>query len=219
MARSMLKEKNLDKIFCEEEVYTTVYLLSRIPKKEVKGMTPKQVWSGVKQSVDHFRVFGCVSYAHIPKENRSKLDDKGLKCIFIGYRTENKAYRLYDPIAKNIVISRDLVFNELVKYTKENETKGRKIIIDEIEEEEEDVPKSSSAREIKNQKYQRRIKNNYPSTLTLDSNFEKITTRSQEKVNFALMIQIIENNEPQTFEQAHEKEEWIEVMHNEIDTI
>ena len=67
MARSMLKEKNLDKSFWAEAVYTTIYLLNRSPTKAVKGITPEQAWSMVKPSVDHLKVFGCVSYTHIQK--------------------------------------------------------------------------------------------------------------------------------------------------------
>ena len=35
--------------------------------------------------IDHFRVFGCHSYIHIPKDERKKLDFKSKKCIFLGY--------------------------------------------------------------------------------------------------------------------------------------
>ena len=57
-------------------------------------------------------MFGCVAYAHVPKEQRKKLDDKGVKCIFTGYSSKSKAYRLYDPINKKIIISRDVEFLE-----------------------------------------------------------------------------------------------------------
>jgi len=43
---------------------------------------------------------------------RRKLDDRSQKCIFVGYSEESKAYRLYNPITKKYVISRDVVFKE-----------------------------------------------------------------------------------------------------------
>ena len=46
------------------------------------------------------------------KKKGQKLDDKGVKCIFIGYNLESKAYRLYDLINKKIIISRDVEFLE-----------------------------------------------------------------------------------------------------------
>jgi hypothetical protein len=57
-------------------------------------------------------VFGCIAYAHVPDEKRKKLDDKGVKCIFLGISEHSKAYKLLNPITKKIVISRDVVFKE-----------------------------------------------------------------------------------------------------------
>ncbi|KAL5840579.1 hypothetical protein ACOSQ4_013187 [Xanthoceras sorbifolium] len=45
-----------------------------------------------------------------PKEK--KIDDKGEKCIFLGVNNQSKAYKLYNPITKKIVISHDVVFDE-----------------------------------------------------------------------------------------------------------
>ena len=35
-----------------------------------------------------------------------------MKCIFIGYSFESKAYRLYDPLNKKMILSRDVEFFE-----------------------------------------------------------------------------------------------------------
>ena len=58
------------------------------------------------------KVFGCVAYAHIPDQLRKKLDNKGEKCIFIGYSEESKAYKLYNPSTKKFIMSRDVHFIE-----------------------------------------------------------------------------------------------------------
>ena len=75
-------------------------------------MVPQQAWSGKIHSVSHFKVFGCIAYAHVPKETRSKLDDKSEKCIFVGYDEQSKAYRLFNPITRKVIVSRDVVFKE-----------------------------------------------------------------------------------------------------------
>ena len=49
---------------------------------------------------------------HVHKEKRQKLDDKGVKCIFIGYNSKSKAYRLYDPFNNKMILSRDVKFLE-----------------------------------------------------------------------------------------------------------
>lgn len=46
------------------------------------------------------------------RQKRLKLDDKSYKCVFLGMSEESKAYRLFDPIAKKVVLSKDVVFEE-----------------------------------------------------------------------------------------------------------
>jgi hypothetical protein len=85
----------------------------------VLNFTPEETWSGHKPSVAHMKVFGCIAYAHVPKENRRKLDDKSVKCIFIGYNIETRSYRLFDPQAKKVIIRKDVVFDEHGIYQSE----------------------------------------------------------------------------------------------------
>ena len=63
-------------------------------------------------TVSHFRVFGCVSYVHVPYRKQTKLDNKSIKCVLLGISEESKAYRLYDLLSRKVLISRDVIFNE-----------------------------------------------------------------------------------------------------------
>ena len=58
------------------------------------------------------KIFGCEAYALTPKNQRSRLDPRSKKCIFVGYDDVMKAYRLWDPTSHKIVISRDVIFDE-----------------------------------------------------------------------------------------------------------
>lgn len=60
-------------------------------------------------------------------KNLGKFDSKTKKCIFIGYSLESKAYRLWDPIAKKVLKSRDVKFLDLFQ---ENEDKAPGTFID-----------------------------------------------------------------------------------------
>jgi hypothetical protein len=111
-ARSMLHGRSLPLCFWAEAVSTAVYLKNRSPTKAVKGMTPYEAWFGKKPSVGHLRVFGCKAFAHINAGLRRKLDAKSRPCVFIGYDPNSIAYRLYDPIDKKLIISRDVIFIE-----------------------------------------------------------------------------------------------------------
>ena len=112
MVRSMMKEKGLPTEFSRKVVAIAIYLINRCPTKAVRDRIPMEAWSQIRWIVEHLRVFRCVAYAHVPKEKRKKLYDKGVKCIFKGYNSESKAYRLYDPLNKKMILSRDLEFLE-----------------------------------------------------------------------------------------------------------
>ena len=75
----------------------------------MQDQTPQEVWSGHKPSVAHLRVFDSITYSHILDERRKKLNDKSEKCIFVGY---SKRSKVYNPISKKLIISRDIKFNE-----------------------------------------------------------------------------------------------------------
>ena len=67
------------------------------------------------------RVFGCRAFVHVPKDERKKLGSKCKKCILLGYGTTTKGYRLYDPLKKRVLFSRDVIFNDC-KYVFEEST-------------------------------------------------------------------------------------------------
>jgi len=91
MARSMLNGKSLPNSFWAEAVNTAVYILNRCTTKAVDGRTPQEAYSGKKPSVAHLKVFGSECFMHIPDEERTKLQPKSRKCIFLGYDMESKA--------------------------------------------------------------------------------------------------------------------------------
>ena len=112
MVRSLLARGKIPKSFWPKAVNWSIHVLNRSPTFSVQNMTPEEAWSGRKPAVDHFKIFGCIAYAHITYEKRNKLDDKGEKCVFLGVSEASKAYKLFNPLTKKIVTSRDVIFDE-----------------------------------------------------------------------------------------------------------
>lgn len=75
-------------------------------------MTPYEAWNERKPTVEHLHTFGCV--AHIKKMGPgvTKLSDRSVLTIFIGYEEGSKAYPVYDLVANRVYVTRDLMFEE-----------------------------------------------------------------------------------------------------------
>ena len=57
-------------------------------------------------------MFGSIAYAHVLDRERSKLDDKSKKYVFIGYDLNSKGYKLYNSSTRKVIISWDVEFDE-----------------------------------------------------------------------------------------------------------
>ena len=88
--RSMLLQAKLPQKFWVEALNTAVYLHNRSPTKALKGKTPYEAWTGSKLDVTHLR----------------------RKCVFLGYATDKKGYRLFDVERQRVIFSRDVKFHE-----------------------------------------------------------------------------------------------------------
>jgi hypothetical protein len=110
--RCLLSQSQLPNSFWGEALSTSVHVLNLTPCVPLQFDVPDRVWTGKDVSYDHLRVFGCKAFVHIPKDERSKLDVKTRQCIFIGYGLDEFGYRLYDPVEKKLVKSRNVVFME-----------------------------------------------------------------------------------------------------------
>jgi transposase InsO family protein len=214
MAKSMLFEKGMPKEFWPEAVNTAVYLLNRCPTKAVWNMTPFEAWSGRKPSVNHLKIFGCVCYAQVPKVRRTKLEESSERCIFIGYSSMSKGYRLYNLKTKKVIISRDVVFDENAFWNWQKENVEAKtvpaVILEqkstsfESEENVQSVPNSPSSTPSS------------PSSSSSSPSSTPIKIRSLDNVYARCNYCSIE---PENFEEAFKEDAWRKAMQEEIDSI
>lgn len=116
MARSLLKGRSVPAEFWGEAVVMAVYLLNRAPTKSLAGRTPYEAWHGKKPTVEHLRTFGCVAHVKTVKPHLKKLDDRSVKMVLLGYEPGAKAYRVFDPVARRVHVTRDIVFDEAAQW-------------------------------------------------------------------------------------------------------
>ncbi|KAH9291809.1 hypothetical protein KI387_043002 [Taxus chinensis] len=111
-ARAMLHDQDMPRYLWAEACSTTVYIQNRVPHKVLGKMTPEEAFTGKKPDVGHFRIFGSLAYCHIPEDTRTKLDQTAEKGYLVGYSETSKAYRIFIPGTRRIIVRRDVKFME-----------------------------------------------------------------------------------------------------------
>ena len=93
-----------------------MHIWKRLPSSSTRGRglkaTPYELWYGSKPDLAHLRVWGCRAYAHVQRDVRNKLQWHMVKCVFIGYPDGYKGWKLWDPVAKKVIICESVVFDE-----------------------------------------------------------------------------------------------------------
>ena len=112
MAHYLLQDKDIMTKFWVESIYYDNYLLNLVLTRVVSSMTPIKKWCGKKPSVSHLRTFGCVTRENIFDACKNNLDAKSHACIMIGYFEKSKSYQLFDLVNKQIIIRRNVIFDE-----------------------------------------------------------------------------------------------------------
>ncbi|KAF2318201.1 hypothetical protein GH714_002832 [Hevea brasiliensis] len=95
-----------------EALYTVAYVINLSSNLPLQNEVLDKIWFAKDVSYDHLHVFGFKAFVHAPKDERSKLYSKKWQSIFLAYAQDEFRYRLYDPIEKKLVKSRDVVFFE-----------------------------------------------------------------------------------------------------------
>ncbi|GJV50552.1 putative ribonuclease H-like domain-containing protein [Tanacetum coccineum] len=99
--------------FWAEAIATTCFTQSRslvIPRHE---KTTYHIINGRKPSVKFFHIFGSLFYIVKDGENLDKMIEKGDACIFVGFSTQSRAYRIYNKRTRVIVETIHVNFDEL----------------------------------------------------------------------------------------------------------
>lgn len=99
-------------IFWGEVIKTAVHILNRALTRSLDGKTPYEEWYRRKQHMHYFRVFGCVAHVKKISPSVTKLSDRSTPMVFLGYEEGCKAYRVFDPEARKLHVTRDIMFQE-----------------------------------------------------------------------------------------------------------
>ena len=98
--------------FLKSAIYVLNRTLSCSNTSNSSTKTPYELFYKKKPNIENLRVIGCRAYVHVPDCKRKKLDSKATPCWLVGYGEETKGWRLWDPVSRKIILSRDVIFDE-----------------------------------------------------------------------------------------------------------
>ena len=93
MAHAMLSDTGLPNAYWGDAILYATHVLNRVPTRTItKTLMLHEAFTGNKPSVAHLRIFGCKVHVHVPDKKCHKLDTKSIKCVFLGFAENWKAY-------------------------------------------------------------------------------------------------------------------------------
>ena len=113
IVRCMLDGGRLPHFLWGELCCTAVYITNRLPHARLNNETPYYRMFGKQASLVHLRVIGARAFVHV-ELHQSKLEPRAWEGKLVGYSPNSRAYRVYNPITKKIVTSRNVTFIEPV---------------------------------------------------------------------------------------------------------
>ncbi|KAH9755120.1 hypothetical protein KPL71_015668 [Citrus sinensis] len=154
--RAMLRTAGLPNLLWAEAAKTVSYIVNRSPSTAIGLKIVVEMWTGKPADYSYLHAFGCLVYVMYNAQERTKLNAKSRRCIFLGYADGVKGYRLWDLTAHKIVISRDVIFieDQLQKRDEDDSSVKEKseIIPVYVENNPEDSDSSEAAPEHEEQK-------------------------------------------------------------------
>nr|GEU75599.1 hypothetical protein [Tanacetum cinerariifolium] len=109
---------------------STTRILNMVPTKKV-DKTLYELWYEKVPNLSYLKVWGCE--ALVERDTPEKLQQRSVKCIFIGYSKETIGYYFYFPPENKIVVARYAEFFEKNLITQE--VSGRALDLEEIQNE------------------------------------------------------------------------------------
>ena len=114
MSRALRMQACVPLSYWGDCVLTDVHIVNKLPSVAIKNMTPYEKLMGKKPDYNQLRSFGCLAFASNPTRTTDKFAPRGVPCVFLGYPSEQKGYKLLNLTTQQVFVSRDVRFVENV---------------------------------------------------------------------------------------------------------
>lgn len=114
IAKALMMQSSVPKYLWSYAVQHAVFLINRMPSHVLNDFSPFQLLHGSLPDIEGIRIFGCLCYASSNLVGRTKFDERARKCVFLGFKLHMKGAMVYEILYKQILVSRNVVFHELI---------------------------------------------------------------------------------------------------------
>ena len=112
VARALLFQSKVPFSFWGDCILTTVFLINRTPSQVLSNKTPYEVLTGKQPTYSRIRTFGCLCYASTSPKQRHKFQPRARACVFLGFPSGYKGYKVMDLESHAVYITRHVEFHE-----------------------------------------------------------------------------------------------------------
>lgn len=195
-----------------------------------------------KPNYHYLKSFGCLALAYNPSRVKDKFQARGVPCIFTGYSSKKKGYRLYNLLTGVSFTSRDVKFYKTIypyyifhstsaddtRTEQSSVNKNQSVWIDPHEEpapmEEVDEEGSQAADREKKQSLRKSIRAHktpsWHSNYYMGANLVQIVAKTQVTPQFTcLMAAVNKMNDPKCFTEATQHSNWLQAINEELDAL
>ena len=207
----MLLHAGMSQKFWAEAVLHAVELYNRTGTRVLSGRSPYELYHGRKPSLSGFRIFRCVTFAHVHKKQRKhKLSNQAKQCLLL--RHYDSIYHLWDPNTRKAIV---------IKHVRVDESKYLRTEIAPLGEVETTAASYSYSEENCND---RNVNNSNHISLEESNPGEsdrRYPLRTRKAVNrfIAGAARAIDSTDSPTLasaKNAHEKEHWMRAIKEEL---
>lgn len=164
-------------------------------------------------------------YVFVPDHLRKKIDNKAIRCIFVGYDNQRKGWRCVDPINRRCYTSRNVIFDEASSWwalelekkpTYEKSFKeGSKEEINQVQQ----TPIEGEEENNKDDEEQSRSQSPWQSGVHNQGPHLQRSTRLKKPYFRYVNAALATFKEPKTYEEASQNIQWRKAMEEEQDAL
>lgn len=130
VSRALMFTMNVSKYIWGDAILTSAHLINRLPSRSLNFKKPMSIlqmqYPFFKPHTLPLKTFGCTAFVHVHEHQRSKLDPRAVRTVFVGYSPTQKGYKCVCPQTKKVFVSSDVTFFENTPYFSSASIQGEK---------------------------------------------------------------------------------------------